>query len=123
MAPTQPNRRETRWYWAALTGAWFLSVGAGGGVLLAWLSWIALCEDGTFARCPNGHPVFELWFQVLLAAAGFGATILTWALVKRQSYRLAAAALVIAVLLLAAWAVVLDAATHGWDNLKLLWLG
>jgi hypothetical protein len=31
--------------------------------------------------------------------------------------------LAFAVLVFAAWAVFLDAATHGWDNLKLLWLG
>jgi hypothetical protein len=121
MARTQPDRRETRRYWVALTGAWLLGAGAGVGVLVALLHWIELCQEGVYG-CQD-RPNFELWFQVPMAAAGFGATILTWALVKRQSYRLAAAALVIAVLLLATWAVFLDAATHGWNDLKLLWLG
>ena len=66
---------------------------------------------------------FELDFQLALAAAGFAATLVMRMFVKRGSYRLAGAMLVVALLLFAAWAVFLDAATHGWDDLKLLWLG
>jgi hypothetical protein len=44
-------------------------------------------------------------------------------LVRRRRYRFAGVALVIAVLLFTSWALFLDAATHGWNDLKLLWLG
>jgi ABC-type Fe3+-siderophore transport system permease subunit len=65
----------------------------------------------------------ELDLQVVLAGAGLAATLVVWMFVKRRSYGLAGAAFVVALLLFAAWAVFLDAATHGWGNLKLLWLG
>jgi hypothetical protein len=43
----------------------------------------------------------------------------TWLLVRSSaSYAPAGVALVIAIVLLAAWAIVLDAATHGWDDLQ-----
>jgi hypothetical protein len=42
---------------------------------------------------------------------------------RLHRYPLAGAMLALAVLLLAARALFLDAATHGWDDLKLLWLG
>jgi hypothetical protein len=86
-------------------------------------NWLYACQDGTFDRCLNGHPSFELVFQVVLAAAGLTATLIMRMFVKRGSSGLAGAALGVAVLLFAAWAVFLDAATHGWDDLKLLWLG
>jgi hypothetical protein len=41
----------------------------------------------------------------------------------RRRYALAGAAPIAALLTFAAWALFLDAATHGWDNLKLPWLG
>jgi hypothetical protein len=41
---------------------------------------------------------------------------------KRRSNVLTGLALLVALLLFAGWAVFLDAATHGWDDLKLLWL-
>jgi hypothetical protein len=92
---------------------------AGFGLLVAIGSWSALCLDGTFDRCLNGSPSFELVFQAVLAGAGFAATIVMWLLVRsRPSYRPSVIAAVIAVVLFAAWAIVLDAATHGWDDLQ-----
>jgi len=70
----------------------------------------------------NGRPSFELVFQLALAATAFAATLITWMLVRRRSYAAAGAMLALAILLCAGWALFLDAATHGWDDLKLLWL-
>lgn len=90
------------------------------GLLVAIGSWYAACLDGTFERCLNGRPSFELVFQAVLAGAGFAATIVMWLLVRsRPSYRPSAIAAVITVVLFAAWAIVLDAATHGWDDLQI----
>jgi hypothetical protein len=86
-------------------------------------TWIYACQDGTFERCLNGHPSFELVFQVVLAAAGFAGTLVMWRFVRRRQYAWAGVALAGALLFFAGWAVFLDAATHGWDDLKLLWLG
>jgi hypothetical protein len=104
--------------------AWLSCVAAGfAAVVVAPGNWMSLCQDGTFERCLNGHPSFELVFQVALAAAGFAATLVMWRFVRRRRYAWAGAALAAALLLFAGWAVFLDAATHGWDDLKLLWLG
>jgi hypothetical protein len=101
-----------------------LCVAAGfAGLVVAPGNWLYLCQDGTFERCLNGHPSFELVFQAVLAAAGFAATLVLRLFVNRRSYALAGISLFAAVLLFAAWALFLDAATHGWDDLKLLWLG
>jgi hypothetical protein len=90
------------------------------GVLIALASWYAACLDGTFERCLNGKPSFEVVCQAVLAGAGFAATIVMWLLVRsRPSYTPAAIAAAIAVVLFAAWAIVLDAATHGWDDLQI----
>jgi hypothetical protein len=61
----------------------------------------------------------RLDFQVALAAMGFGVTLLLLRLAKRGRYRLAIATLALAVLMFAAWALFLDAATHGWSDLPL----
>ena len=64
-----------------------------------------------------------MWFQIVLAAVGFGATFVVMHFVTRRSYALAGVMFVGVLLIFAAWALFLDAATHGWDDLRLLWLG
>ena len=92
---------------------------AGFGLLIALGSWYAGCLDGTFDRCLNGRAAFELVFQAVPAGAGCAATIVMWLLVRsRPSYTPSAIAAAIAVVLFAAWAIVPDAATHGWDDLQ-----
>lgn len=66
------------------------------------------------------HPSFELVFQAVLAALGFVVTLLMLRFTKRGSYRLAYVALVLGLLTFAAWALFLDAAAHGWHDLKLV---
>jgi hypothetical protein len=100
-----------------------LCFAAGFAAVTGLYAWSALCEEGTFDRCSNGHPSFEVVFQAVLAVAGFLAMLAARAFLKRRSNALAGLALLVALLLFAGWAVFLDAATHGWDDLKLLWLG
>jgi hypothetical protein len=109
----------------AVTGtvAVLLCVAAGVATLVALAAWGGLCREGTFERCQNGDPSFELVFQVVLALTGLGVAVMMCVFEARRSYRAAAAALAVALLIFAAWAVFLDAATHGWDDLKLLRLG
>jgi hypothetical protein len=61
--------------------------------------------------------------QLPLAAAGVVATLVMWRVVRRRRYGWAGVALAVALVLFAGWAVFLDAAVHGWDDLKLLWPG
>ena len=121
MAPPRSQGPEWRDLVTIVAGA--LCAAAGMGVIVAVVAWSSLCSEGTFERCMNGDPSFELVFQFVLACAGLAVTVVMWVLARRGSYRPATAMFVIAVVVFGAWAVFLDAATHGWDDLKLLWLG
>jgi hypothetical protein len=119
----RPYRAASRTQAVAVALVRVLCLAAAFATAMAALSWSALCQDGDFDRCMNGHPSFELVFQVALAGLGLGLTLVVLRFTKRGSYRLAVAAFVLALLSFAAWALFLDAATHGWGDLKLLWLG
>jgi hypothetical protein len=120
-----PKRHDARssLHAVAAPGSVLLCALAALAPLTAAYAWSSLCSDGTFERCLNGTPSFELVFQAVLASAGFCASLVVRLLVKRHSYGLAGTTLAVAIVLFAGWAVFLDAATHGWDDLKLLWLG
>jgi hypothetical protein len=106
--------RHTR----ASIGSVLLCIGGGIALLIGALSLSELCRDGTFDRCRDGSPSFELVVQAVLAAAGFAATFAVRHFVNRRAYAPARAALAVTILLLAAWLVLVDAATHGWDDLQ-----
>jgi hypothetical protein len=95
-----------------------LCLAAGFATFIAVVAWSTLGSGDD--RCVNDCTSFELVFQAVLAALGFGVALLLLRFVKRSSYRPAGAALVLGLLLFAAWGLFLDAATHGWDNLKLV---
>ena len=97
-----------------------LCLAAGFAAFVGVGSWWGLCREGNFERCMNGHPSFELVFQAVLASVGLVVALLMLRFAKRGSYRMAGAALVVGLLTFAAWGLFLDAATHGWDNLKLV---
>jgi len=99
--------------------AWALCVGAGVAILVGATSWLGLCENGTFDRCRGGNPSFELVLQLGLAVTSFGAALGSLILVRRGGRRIGGMLLVVGLVLLGTWAVVLDAATHGWDDLTL----
>jgi hypothetical protein len=92
-----------------------------GGAVFAFLvagvvDWLACENEGTLA-CTRQDLAFG---QFILALIGLvPALVLLVAAVLRKK-RLAALALVVGVPLYLAWAVLLDAAVHGWDDLKLL---
>jgi hypothetical protein len=116
----RPFRAANRRQAVAVVVGRFLCIGAGFATAMGLLAWSSACREGVFERCMNGKPSFELVFQVGLAGLSFLATLLALRFTKRRSYRVAGGALLIALLLVGAWAVFLDAATHGWDDLKLL---
>jgi hypothetical protein len=97
-----------------------LCVAAGFATLIALVAWSAGSRDD---RCIGDCASFELAFQFVLAATGLAVTVAMAMLAARRSYRAAAMAFVVGLAIFAAWAVFSDAATHGWDDLRLLWLG
>jgi hypothetical protein len=98
-----PHSRET----FASAAAWLICAAATIATITGAYAWSALCQDGTFDRCPNGNPSFELVFQLVLAGAGLASTLVMRFLVRRRRYHFAGVALVIAVLLFASWGAVL----------------
>jgi len=79
-------------------------------VLFALLSNAYLCDENCSGRS------WELSAQLWIAIAGLVATAGMTYFVTQDRGREAKAALVVAVFAFALWAVVLDAATHGWGN-------
>jgi hypothetical protein len=119
---TKAQRAGNERHTIVLVVAWLLSCAAGFAILVALGAIYGLCQEHQ-SGCLDGEPNLELVLQVPIAVLGFAAALMMWFLAKRRSYRAASGALLVAVLLFATWAVLLDAGTHGWDNLKLLWLG
>jgi hypothetical protein len=70
-----------------------------------------------------GCSVFATWFQALLAVLALLLGVLARVAVRRRKRIARALSFGFSLVALAAWAVFLDAATHGWDDLQLLWLG
>jgi hypothetical protein len=92
-----------------------------GGAVLALLvagatNWLA-CENQGTPACARQDLAFE---QYILAMIGLvpALTLVVAAAVRKRW--LAALALAVGVPLYLAWAVLLDAATHGWDDLTLV---
>jgi hypothetical protein len=100
--------------------AMLLLVAGGLGLLVALLA-LGGCAGTNY--CHMGSWGFEIQLQAALAGLGFAAVVIMEKLVRRKAYRLAAAALVFALMSFAACAILLDAATNGWDDLRVFWLG
>jgi hypothetical protein len=98
-------------------GALVLLGGACFAVLLAgtW-NWLACENEGTEA-CRRQNLASAQFMLAIVGLVPALVLVLAAALGKR---RLAAIALAVGVPLYVAWAVLLDAAIHGWDDLKLL---
>ena len=91
--------------------------GAGFAVLVGWTAnWLACENQGTpaCARQELASMQFELALFGLIPAF-----VLVLAVVFRKR-RLAIAAVALGIPLFLTWALILDAAVHGWDDLKLL---
>jgi cyanate permease len=101
-----PPRRRAAWRIAAL-------IGVLASVVAVWFAWLAhafLCDENCSSRS------WELSAQLWIAIVGLVLTVSMAYLVFRD--RPAAAKVVLAVVIgmYALWAVVLDAATHGWGH-------
>jgi uncharacterized membrane protein YoaK (UPF0700 family) len=95
-----------------------LCVVAGICVVIALMHLAGLCQDGTHASCRDGDPSFVLVSQFVLALAGLVAAFAAIHFAKRHAQTLTRAAVAASIVLLAGWVVLVDAATHGWDDLR-----
>jgi hypothetical protein len=92
-----------------------------GGAVFAFLvagvvDWLACENEGTPA-CSRQDLAFG---QFILAVIGLLPALVLVVAAALRKKRLAALALAVGVPLYLAWAVLLDAAVHGWDDLKLI---
>lgn len=104
------EKTEGRLQKAALLGAY---------ILLGPAALAAVVALGAFAvGCENCEPVrsWEDIWQLVAAVGGLSATVVMTVSVSRRAFRVAACALIAAVVLFSLWAVLLDAATHGWGK-------
>jgi hypothetical protein len=88
-------------------------------IFIALLHVTGLCiEHGS--GCVEGEPSLELVSQLVLALVIVGAAIGGRVAVHYRLYTLAGAICAAGVLLFTGWALVLDAAVRGWEELRLL---
>ena len=92
-----------------------------GGAVFAFLAagvvnWLA-CENQGTPACARQELALG---QFVLAVIGLAPALVLFVAVALGKKRLAALALAVGVPLYLAWAVLLDAAVHGWDDLKLV---
>jgi hypothetical protein len=92
-----------------------------GGAVFAFLvagvvDWLACENEGTPA-CSRQDLAFG---QFILAMIGLAPALVLLVAAALRKKRLAALALAVGVPLYLAWAVLLDAAVHGWNDLKLV---
>ncbi len=93
---------------------------AGAGVIVVLsaglIDWLA-CESGSSAACDR-QPLAHA--QDIVGWAAAGALLAAGALQFWRSRGVALTALALAAAMLLVWALMADAAVHGWDDLKLL---
>lgn len=92
-----------------LAGACFAALVAG---VVDWLA----CENEGTPACDRQDLAFA---QYMLALVGLVPAVVLVVAAALRTRRLAALALAIGVPLYIVWAILLDAAVHGWDDLKL----
>jgi hypothetical protein len=98
-------------------GALALLGGAGFAFLVAGVAnWLA-CENQGTPACSRQNLASA---QYVLATIGLVPALVLVVAAALGKKRLAALALAVGVPLYLAWAFLMDAATHGWDDLKLL---
>jgi hypothetical protein len=102
---------------AYLLGALALLGGAAFAFLVAGVvNWLACENEGTPA-CSRQDLASS---QFILAMIGFAPALVLVVAAALGNKRLAALALAVGVPLYFAWAFLMDAAIHGWDDLKLV---
>jgi hypothetical protein len=88
----------------------------GGGLLTCAAAFATYFALAVRYLCENDCGTFEQRWQLYAAVAGLVATVAMTGCVATGRRLAATRLLVIAVVLYAAWAVLLDADTHGWGN-------
>jgi hypothetical protein len=115
--PTRGEKPASqRFYSLAMGFAWLLLVAAAVGAFVAWAGYTGLCQDGTHLSCRNGNPSWELVAQLVIAFVGLVAAGMMVYFAQRRLWRRSLSFLGVSVFLYGAWAILLDAATHGWDR-------
>jgi hypothetical protein len=105
------------WRVVAVLAALALLGGAGFAVLVGGAAnWLA-CENQGTPACARQDLASA---QFALAIVGLIPSCLFVLAVLLRKHRLAIAALVLGIPLYVTWALLLDAAVHGWDDLKLI---
>ena len=89
-------------------------IGAAAAVLLALLTKSLICHGDSDTSCRTGL----MNLQLLVALAGLIPLVAMFRASIQRKTRLALGLFLTAVLIYGAWAVLNDAAVHGWDNLK-----
>jgi hypothetical protein len=98
---------------AARSGALLAVAAAAVATAVAIAAYHGLCLDGTHPSCPEETGAnSELKWQLGLAITGLIAAAAMVFAVWKGTYRWAAALLLLGIMLYAAWAVLLDIATH-----------
>jgi hypothetical protein len=90
-----------------------LALGAIFGVCIAWVTYALLCA-GNDTGC--GDAKWIMTTQLIVGLAGLGASAAMVYFSFKGSNRRAVVALVIGVIIWATWAVLNDAAVHGWGR-------
>lgn len=107
-ATAAPRDRKTPWGTVALT--------VGGGLLTCAAAFIAYFALAVRYLCETDCRNFEQRWQLYVAVAGLVATVAMTGCVATGRRLAATRLLVMAVVLYAAWAVLVDAETHGWGD-------
>lgn len=103
-----PRERRSPWGTVVLT--------VGGGLLTCAAAFATYGALAVRYLCETDCGTFEQRWQLYVAVAGVVATVAMTGCVATGRRLAATRLLVIAVVLYAAWAVLLDADTHGWGN-------
>ena len=99
----------------------FLAAAFGG--LIAWVTYWVTCygESGGSSMCPDSVATTTMTMQLVVAMLGVAVATAMLGFAWRRRGRPARLAMLLAFAVFALWAVLNDAAVHGWDRDMLFW--
>jgi hypothetical protein len=89
--------------------------------VLAWATHFVSCLDGTGSMCPDGRPTTTVTLQLVLGLLDVASAGAAFYLTLRGRPRAAGWAIAAGLLTFAVWAVLNDAAVHGWGHEMRFW--